>query len=393
MTTYQRLRRITRLLLTLLVGALGLTTLTACDLGQGNNVVSSDEATAIVYSVRQNSPTIDFTASNPAIDAVINDAVDGHGTLYVVSADGAPAVQSNLTLAAEQTSEVASKRSHTANANQVRQALGASVATTPETDTLGAIGVAADQVRDSANPTIVVIDSGLATTGAIPFQNGLLSPGTDIQATAQALQAARLLPDLQGMTVHWVGMGDTVAPQGALDQAARGRLEEFWRSVVETSGGRLTIDSRDAMATTPEQQLPAVTTVYIAAASVSAARVSMTLPEESLAFISDEATFLNPDQASATIAELARSLASSGVSRVTVTGCTATAGTPESRASLSQARAEAVKAELEAHLSGVQVTAQGLGAECPGHVPDVGADGRLMEPQAQQNRVTIITAE
>ena len=42
----------------------------------------------------------------------------------------------------------------------------------------------------------------------------------------------------------------------------------------------------------------------------------MTLPEESLAFISDEATFLNPDQASTTIAELARSLASSGVNSI-----------------------------------------------------------------------------
>ena len=78
---------------------------------------------------------------------------------------------------------------------------------------------------------------------------------------------------------------------------------------------------------------------------------------------------------------------------MTVTGCTATAGTPESRATLSQARAEAVRTELQAHLGGVPVTARGLGAECPGHVPDVGPDGRLTEPQAQQNRVTVVTAE
>ena len=195
------------------------------------------------------------------------------------------------------------------------------------------------------------------------------------------------------MTVHWVGMGDTAAPQGALDQAARARLEELWRSVVETAGGTLTTDSRDAVTTTAPEQLPAVTPVNVAATSVSAARISVTLPETQLAFVGDEATFLHPDQASATIAELARSLTGSGVSRVTVTGCTATAGTPESRATLSQARAEAVRTELQAHLGGVPVTARGLGAECPGHVPDVGPDGRLTEPQAQQNRVTVVTAE
>lgn len=393
MTQHQRLRRTTRLLLLLVAAALGLTTLTACELKQGEDVATSTRATAIVYSARQNSPTIDLTASSPGVDAVIDDAVDGHGTLYVVSADGAPAVRTSLTLASRQASEVASKRSRTANVSRVRQALAASVATTPEADTLGAIGVAADQVRGSTSPTVVVIDSGLATTGALPFQNGVLSPGTDIQATAQSLKAARLLPDLQGMTVHWVGMGDTTAPQGALDQAARARLEELWRSVVETAGGTLTTDSRDAVTTTAPEQLPAVTPVNVAATSVSAARISVTLPETQLAFVGDEATFLHPDQASATIAELAHSLTGSGVSRVTVTGCTATAGTPESRATLSQARAEAVRTELQAHLGGVPVTARGLGAECPGHVPDVGPDGRLTEPQAQQNRVTVVTAE
>jgi len=39
------------------------------------------------------------------------------------------------------------------------------------------------------------------------------------------------------------------------------------------------------------------------------------------------------------------------------------------------------------------IRARGLGSECPGHVPDVGPDGRLTEPQAQQNRVTVVTAE
>ena len=46
MTQHQRLRRTTRLLLLLVAAALGLTTLTACELKQGEDVVTSTRATA-----------------------------------------------------------------------------------------------------------------------------------------------------------------------------------------------------------------------------------------------------------------------------------------------------------------------------------------------------------
>ena len=38
------------------------------------------------------------------------------------------------------------------------------------------------------------------------------------------------------------------------------------------------------------------------------------------------------------------------------------------------------------------VTVQGLGAECPGHVPDLDAKGNLIEAAARANRVVKVTA-
>ena len=119
----------------------------------------------------------------------------------------------------------------------------------------------------------------------------------------------------------------------------------------------------------------------------------MTLPESVLPFVPDEATFLDPEAARATALALAGQIVASGTTTVTVTGCTASAATPEGRAALSTNRARAVADLLVA--GGVpegSVTVQGLGAECPGRVPDLDAEGNLIEAAARANRMVKITA-
>ena len=119
----------------------------------------------------------------------------------------------------------------------------------------------------------------------------------------------------------------------------------------------------------------------------------MTLPESVLPFVPDEAAFLDPEAARATALALAGQIVASGFTTVTVTGCTASAATPEGRAALSTNRARAVADLLVA--GGVpegSVTVQGLGAECPGRVPDLDAEGNLIEAAARANRVVKVTA-
>ena len=68
---------------------------------------------------------------------------------------------------------------------------------TPEADVLGALGEAA---RITPDGTIVLIDSGLQTTGQIRFQD----PGTfgaDPNEFVAYLQAQQLMPALSGRSV------------------------------------------------------------------------------------------------------------------------------------------------------------------------------------------------
>lgn len=252
-------------------------------------------------------------------------------------------------------------------------------------------------MRDGQNPKIVVIDNGLPTVGSVSLpQTGLFAPGVDIAASVRTMADLHLLPDLTGVRVRWYGMGEVVAPQESLDEAAKARLTEIWRTVIETAGGSFEegAQSLTAAQEVPED-LPPVTPVDVSTTSFSASApsLSVTLPESVLPFVPDEAAFLDPEAASATALALAGQIVASGFTTVTVTGCTASAATPEGRAALSTNRARAVADLLVA--GGVpegSVTVQGLGAECPGRVPDLDAEGNLIEAAARANRVVKVTA-
>jgi hypothetical protein len=93
-------------------------------------------------------------------------------------------------------------------------------------DLLAAIDLAARSVTDAAGPkTIVVIDSGLQTTGALRFQDqdgALLNANPD--EVVDLLRRIQQLPNLTGMQVVSNGLGDTAAPQQPLPAPARAVL-------------------------------------------------------------------------------------------------------------------------------------------------------------------------
>ena len=65
---------------------------------------------------------------------------------------------------------------------------------------------------------------------------GLFAPDVDIAASVRTMADLHLLPDLTGVRVRWYGMGEVVAPQESLDEAAKARLTEIWKTVIETAG-------------------------------------------------------------------------------------------------------------------------------------------------------------
>ena len=402
MTRNQGARRLTRYLSLLLALVVGCTGLAACGMGGGDSSNSSDERTAFVYSTRQNQPVLDAMRPSPGLDDDIAGAVSGHGKATIHSTGGELAPVQRVDLKVHGKTSQAIKRDEIAAAKRIRTTLAASVAASPEADVLAGISAAADEVREGQNPKIVVIDNGLPTVGSVSLpQTGLFAPGVDIAASVRAMADLHLLPDLTGVRVRWYGMGEVVAPQESLDEAAKARLTEIWETVIETAGGSFEegTQSPTAAQEVPED-LPPVTPVDVSTTSFSASAsatpapsLSVTLPESVLPFVPDEAAFLDPEAARATALALAGQIVASGTTTVTVTGCTASAATPEGRAALSTNRARAVADLLVA--GGVpegSVTVQGLGAECPGRVPDLDAEGNLIEAAARANRVVKVTA-
>ena len=397
MTRNQGARRLTRYLSLLLALVVGCTGLAACNIGSGGSSNSSKERTAFVYSTRQNQPVLEAMKSSPGLDAEIVDAVSGHGIATIHPVDSEPATAQTVDLKVSTVNSQATKRDEVAAAKRIRAALTASVATSPEADVLAGISSAAAEVRSGQNPTIVVIDNGLPTVGSASLpQTGLFAPGVDIAASVRTMADLHLLPDLTGVSVRWYRLGEVVAPQKSLDEAAKARLTELWRTIIETAGGSFKEGDKhlDTAQEVPEN-LPPVTPVDVSTTSFSASApsLSVTLPESVLPFVPDEAAFLDPEAARATALALAGQIVASGFTTVTVTGCTASAATPEGRAALSTNRARAVADLLVA--GGVpegSITVQGLGAECPGRVPDLDAEGNLIEAAARANRVVKVTA-
>ena len=340
--------------------------------------------------------------SSPGLDAEIVDAVSGHGVVTIHPVDSEPATAQTVDLKVSTVNSQATKQDEVAAAKRIRAALAASVATSPEADVLAGISSAAAAVRSGQDPTIVVIDNGLPTVGSASLpQTGLFAPGVDIAASVRTMADLHLLPDLTGVSVRWYRLGEVVAPQKSLDEAAKARLTELWRTIIETAGGSFKEGDKhlDTAQEVPEN-LPPVTPVDVSTTSFSASAsatpapsLSVTLPESVLPFVPDEAAFLDPEAARATALALAGQIVASGFTTVTVTGCTASAATPEGRAALSTNRARAVADLLVA--GGVpegSVTVQGLGAECPGRVPDLDAEGNLIEAAARANRMVKVTA-
>lgn len=275
--------------------------------------------------------------------------------------------------------------------DQLKRSIGKARAGKPEVDLLAALSLAARSVSDATGPkTIVVIDSGLQTVGALRFQDqdgALLNANPDEVVTA--LRRTQQLPDLAGMRVVFSGLGDTAPPQQPLPAPARTVLVTLWTKIVEAAGGKAEVKQAPLPDTHTLNGLPAVTVVPVAAQSIGPLPSITVLRDGTVGFVPDQAVFRNPDQARAVLADYAKAII--GGKQALLTGTTASDGTPEYRLGLSQRRADAVR-DLLISLGAPadRIRTRGLGSDFPGYVPDRDAQGNLDPVPAAQNRQVII---
>lgn len=111
-------------------------------------------------------------------------------------------------------------------------------ANAPETDLLGALDLASRALRDgdAVQKKLIIVHNGVTTAGPLSFIGtdlGALDEST-IQDVIAQLTEKQVLPDLTGVQVDWIYLGEGVTPQESASSQIRANLQQLWENVLKT---------------------------------------------------------------------------------------------------------------------------------------------------------------
>jgi OOP family OmpA-OmpF porin len=339
----------------------------------------------LAVGARANSPA---PLLPPAIVDLMREAAKQNHAVSVIRVDGAPTVAFQGTFKSDAANDVARSNELEAFITQTTTYISSLKPKTAEADVLAALSEAA-RITPTGG-TVVLIDSGLQTTGQLRFQDpGAF--GADPAEFVDYLRKRSLLPQLENRAVVLIGLGNTAEPQAALDGSQRSRVTAIWQTVAQEAGASCVQVIDTAASRTSVQTDVPVTPVSLPTVPPFQACGETVLHEDTVGFLPDQAVFRDPATARRTIQDLA-TVVMNGRQAITLIGTTATAGTSEaSRKQLAQRRAEAVKSVLvELGIAPDRITTIGAGTEWPGRVNDIAPDGSLIPTAAAQNRAVVV---
>lgn len=360
------------------------TGLTGCD--SSNNEATAEKA-AVCYVLANTANSQGLNLNSPMVQDTIYNTIRNYGYISVVNADGVPDVvlASSFDIDDKYKSASAERLDMDARAKTTNLIAGMQsvIATDPEVDYLAALNLALrtlSSLEEYDSKTIVVIGTGLSTTGVLNFQNNLISaePGTIVEL----LEEKGEIPCFNGIMVYWQQMGDVAAPQAQLSSAQRNKLQQIYGGIVEAGGGTFVCNDIIANPVNEGTAYPAVTPVELPAdipisfnpetlnseATENVLAEPVVLTEEQITFIGDKAEYLYPEEAESVLKPIADFLLSNDVT-ILLCGTTAGDGNSAYTMELSQARAEAVKQSLvDLGVDPSHIIAVGLGSTDPWHV-------------------------
>ena len=363
------------------------TGLTGCT---SSNDATKAEKAAVCYVLANTANSQGLNLNSPMVQDTVYETIKNYGYISVVNADGIPDVVFSGSFDIDDKYKSASPerldmdaRSKTTDLIIGMQGV---IATDPEVDYLSALNLAVrslSPLEGYDSKMIVVIGTGLSTTGVLDFQNNLISAGPD--TIVELLKEKEEIPDFSGISVYWQQMGDVAAPQQALTSAQRNNLQHIYGGIVEAGGGTFVYNDIIANPVNEGMSYPAVTPVELPADTpiifepdvlvsnegdnVFAEPVVLT--ESQVQFIGDKAAYLHPEEAESVLKPIADFLMSNDI---TILLCGITAGDTNSTYTmeLSQARADAVKQTLvDFGVDPSRIIAVGLASTDPWHVYNI----------------------
>jgi outer membrane protein OmpA-like peptidoglycan-associated protein len=360
--------------------------------------------------------------SYEALEPLVRRAVYG-GDVSVVLADGAPKYVeimaqdgSPVEFRQDANNKVVRERRITEYTASVMEFLrsDATRAVQREVDLLAALKEAARILHDdqASEKHIVVMTTGISTTGRIDF-SGFNLNNIDVSGFASALQEKDgILPDLEGINIRFIGLGDVAFPQ-ELPDTSYPKLKALWEEIFVACGVSMDMISFpvSASGTTPnlysedEDGFPYVTVINfmpvdVAIREIIHERNEVDEPDESgelllpdVGFYPDTANIVDEAAAEAILRPFAEAMAlhleENPDSHLYLLGTTATT-TPGGRGDtpLSQRRANRLMETLVSlGVPADRLTSIGVGANVPAHLRvDEFRNGRFDSGLAQANR-------
>jgi hypothetical protein len=344
-------------------------------------------ALAVVVGAHANAPAPLLTgAAARARDL----AVSQESYFSLVVADGAPFVAEAGPLRVAGDTVGAQQEEREVNRQRVDDAVASARARTPETDLLAALRVAAESIQDHrGHRSIVVLDSGLSTTGALDFTNPDVLDAVP-QELADALGLSRRLPPVTGMSVHFVGLGNTAPPQEPLDAIRRVQLQAIWTAITDTAGASHVETESAPTDDPPADRLPPVTPVAVPRGYECTGNV-MTITGGRLAYWPYTSSFVDPALAEEILLPVGQQL-KAGLVTALLEGTVAGVRDTGEQLMLSYLQSQAIAdVWLRQDVPIQLITVVGLGSDFPGRLPEQDATGAFDPVAAEANRRITIT--
>ena len=183
-----------------------------CSSNNGNN--GNDQISlAVVVGVHSNAPNI--SVENETIKNAIYNSCYTYGHVAFLTVDGNPQVSYQTSIPKPETGMAETKKKSIASdcTSQLFGVLSNLQPEMPEVDTLAAIRLAAmtlNSVSDNSDKQLIIMDSGLSTTGYLNFTTGLLSMEPEYVVESLKNSNARFVGYYYHMDVYWADSKSTV---------------------------------------------------------------------------------------------------------------------------------------------------------------------------------------
>lgn len=240
---------------------------------------------------------------------------------------------------------------------------------------------------------MLVYDSGLCTTGLLSqASKDVLS--VNPKDVVKKLAELNGLPDLDGITVKWVGLGSVSGEQNDIPGSYVHKLNVLWSEIIAASGGTAEFDSTPVRGEESEG-LPDVSKVFFVQDSLNIETSDIQEPikfdESTIKFIADSSRFIDENAARAALSPVADILIENPDFKIIIAGTTASVGDGYA---LSLKRSNACKDILVSiGADETQIECIGLGSSDNGfRVDDLDSNGNLIEEYAKLNRAIYIFA-